>query len=362
MVHDADADLGDELAASAMPTAAGATTRRLTGGQCRRAVAGRQRRTPRPAQRRRRDGPRAVPTAVSRSTDTDAGRYRRAKMGNGSSASMVNHCECCGRGRVRMITSPRNPKRATSADQQPAQIEPADVLHRRPAGLHDLAAVGDVAGLQQHVANGPVAQSADAAAPDRQRTADRAAGRQGDALPDLGQRSIDVVDRRACAAAHGHLVGLDPLDARRRSHRANPGHRTAACAEPGDRHRIGCADFIGERRQIHAPSGTCCRSAHDAAVGSTLLGLARPVVSNERRRRAWASRSTGAEHQRHEVALLQTRCRARPTALRRLPRRRERSPHRRHGHDPSRRARACRTPAAGAGCRRRRGTRSSPAS
>ena len=65
-------------------------------------------------------------------------------------------------------------------------------------------------------------------------------------------------------------------------------------------------DFIGERRQIHAPSGTCCRSAHDAAVGSTLFGLARPVVSNERRRRACASRSTAREHQRHEVALLQT--------------------------------------------------------
>src|SRR4029079_10765010 len=76
-------------------------------------------------------------------------------------------------------------------------------------------------------------------------------------------------------------------------HDANTRHGTAARAEPGDGHWSGCADLLGEHRQIHAPSGTCCMSTHDTAVGRTLLGLARPVVSNERRSRACASRSMG---------------------------------------------------------------------
>ena len=165
---------------------------------------------------------------------------------------------------------------------------------------------------------------------------------------------------------HRHLVGLDPVDARRRGDAAHARHRPAARAEAGDRHRVRRCRPRRRRPSdphAHAPSGTCCSvAARRPALGSTLSGLASRWGRTPARSAAWAARSTGREHQRHQVALLQRRCRARrcstpPAATD-------------DAHDllaggvrpaPSCPARACRTPAAGGGCRRRRGTRSSPA-
>ena len=147
-----------------------------------------------------------------------------------------------------------------------------------PPALHDLARGGDVAGLQQHVAHRPVAQAADAAAADGERPADRAARRQGHALAELGQRGVELVDGRAGAAAHDHLVGLDPVDAGRRAargarRRPGPPRVPSPVIVTGP----SAPTSLGERRQIHAPSGTCCTSPHDAGDGSTLSGLASPV-------------------------------------------------------------------------------------
>jgi hypothetical protein len=53
--------------------------------------------------------------------------------------SIVNHCDAAARAGADDHVA-EEPERALRADQQPAQVEAADVLHRRAPGLHDLAA------------------------------------------------------------------------------------------------------------------------------------------------------------------------------------------------------------------------------
>ena len=176
-------------------------------------------------------------------------------------------------------------ERSERADEQAAQVVAADVLHGGSAGLHHLAVGQHDAGLEQRVANGPRAEAAHAAAPDGQDAPDRRAWpvRQGDALPVLGQSGVELGHRRGPAAPHRHLLRLDPLDARRCLHL--PGARAGwtadvplgPAADAGDRPLD--PHLIGEGRQIHAPSGTCCRSAQRLPAGRTLCGLATPSGS-----------------------------------------------------------------------------------
>ena len=107
---------------------------------------------------------------------------------------------------------------------------------------------------------------------------------------------------------------------------------------------------LGERRARSDP-----RARRDAAGGrrtatrraAPSAGCATPSGSNASRRRAWASRSSGAEHQRHVVALLEADAvLARQHAAGRdaTPRR---SPRPRRAPAPSRPARAGRTTSSG---------------
>ena len=123
------------------------------------------------------------------------------------------------------------------------------------------------------------------------------------AVVELGDRSCPAPQR------HRHLRRL-------RSSRSPPARRPTRTPgtgpprvpEPGDRDRAVAPTSSANARQIHAPSATAAatwRSPQPAGLGSTLPGLASPRGSNASRSAAWAARSTGREHQRHQVALLQ---------------------------------------------------------
>ena len=165
---------------------------------------------------------RAVPQHRDRSVEAgERARTDRSVAGEPAARSDA-------RGRVRRITSPRNPSVPREPTSSRQQVEPADVLHRRPARLHDLAGGRDVARLQQHVADGPVAEAADPAAADGQRTADRAAGRQRHALAVRRQRGVELGDRRAGAAPR-------PSSRRPGSIRCPTGAATGRTPGPGRR-------------------------------------------------------------------------------------------------------------------------------
>ena len=113
----------------------------------------------------------------------------------------------------------------------------------------------------------------------------------------LGQRGVEVGDPRASAHPHRQLRRLVLHDADWGADLARPGIRSAADvplrAPTDNRHRtrVDAADLRGEGVQIHAPSGTDCRSPQRDPDGSTFVGLATPSGSNASRRRACASTS-----------------------------------------------------------------------
>ena len=189
------------------------------------------------------------------------------------------------------------------------------------------------------------------------------AGGQRHGLTALGERGVELGDRRARAAPHGHLLRLDP---RRcppaRAPRVPGRHRAAdvplrAAADTRDRrrrHRPSSASAVRSTR----PPGTRCRSPQRLPAGRTLAGWRR---RRDRTRRAGAPgvEVVGGEQQRHEVALLEpdaVLARQHAAGGDATPRRSRRPP---RAPAPARPARARRTRAAGGGCRRRRGTRSS---
>ena len=198
-VHDADAQLGDERPAGRRrpigTCSPGATTARC-GRQRRRSVDRREARLSRP---------RRATSAGCPSSSTHARRAvpQHRRPGGATTTNSVDRVVGLGDEPLRVLGDragaqddvAEEAERAPRPDQQAAHVEPADVLDRRSAGLHDLPVGADVAGLQQRVAHRPVAQPADAAATDRQRATDGAARRQHRPLPDLGQRSGQVVDR-----------------------------------------------------------------------------------------------------------------------------------------------------------------------
>ena len=63
-------------------------------------------------------------------------------------------------------------QRAQRPDEQPAQVEAADVLHRGTATLDQPSVGRDIARLQQHVAQGALSQPPDPAVPYGQHPAD----------------------------------------------------------------------------------------------------------------------------------------------------------------------------------------------
>ena len=182
-------------------------------------------------------------------------------------------------------------------DEQAAEIEATDVLYRRPTRLDERAVGRHVARLEQHVADRAVTQPTDTAVAHRQHPANRGAFRVGQRheLTVDSQCIVDLAHRRSCAAAHGHLRGFVVDDPCRGAHgaclRVDRAADVPLCATTDNRHRPVGADRLDERAQIHAPSGTRCRSPHREPAGSTFVGFDTPSGSNTSRRRAWASRS-----------------------------------------------------------------------
>ena len=125
--------------------------------------------TRRRARRRRRPGsPRAGrgcgrrPTAMAR---RPVQRASHARTGRRSVDEPLGRSP--GSGWHRRVTCTSTPMRAERADQQPGQVEAADVLDRRSPALHQPSVGGDEAHLQHPVAERPVPEAAVAGQPGR---------------------------------------------------------------------------------------------------------------------------------------------------------------------------------------------------
>ena len=281
-----------------------------------------------------------------------------------------------GRAGVRSTTSPMTAERAERADEQPAQVEAAHVLHRRTAGLHQRAVGGDVADLEHSVAHrSPPGGGSRCGRPRARRrrsrpATSRRARRTGRAPASAASSSATVVPAPHPDGHLGRLVGDDPR--RRAAPRAPPGatarRRPTACARP--RRRPGRRSAARPRRRsvqsagrhhTHTPSGICWRSPQREPAGSTFVGVGAAVGVERVAQPGLGVEVVRREQQRHEVALLEpdaVLARQHAAGVDDTParsRRRRRAPAR------ARRARGRRRRAAGAGCRRRRGTRSSRA-
>ena len=240
VVDDADADLGDERARSASRDLAG---RRSTSARRSAAAAGRR------ARRRASTAACGVDVALVALEQHPRRRavpqHRRRPVQRGPSTSdgstaPANHCSQRGARPRAQDHVAEEPERAARPDEQPAQVEPADVLHRRPAGLDDLAGRRHVARLQHGVAHRAVAEPADPAAADGERAADRAARRERDAL---AVRRRAPSSSSATERARRRTTPSSPPAGSSRSPPARdtartPGDRPAAGAEPGDRDRV----------------------------------------------------------------------------------------------------------------------------
>jgi hypothetical protein len=116
-------------------------------------------------------------------------------------------------------------ERAVGAGQELAQVVAGDVLHHPPAGLDRLAVAGDASQAEEGVARRPgpdpprAREVAGEHAPDRlpARLAaqDRAVvgGLEGQLLPALVERLLDLGQRRAGGGGHHQLLGLVHRDA-----------------------------------------------------------------------------------------------------------------------------------------------------
>ena len=111
-------------------------------------------------------------------------------------------------------------QRAQRAHEQPAQVVAGDVLHRRPAGLHDPAVRRHHPGLEQHVAHRSPAAPPEPAVAHGQDAAHRGAvpRRQRHGLADLRQGGVELRHGGPGPHPHGHVRGLDGHDARRGPH------------------------------------------------------------------------------------------------------------------------------------------------
>ena len=204
-----------------------------------------------------------------------------------------------GRGRHRRRTSPSRPMVPSEPTSRRQRSKPLTFFTVGPARLDERALGRHVARLEQHVADRAVAQAAHAALahgeharrpwPPRRRAAPPA----GRARPAPRRPRRPSCPRRTArssppARTRRSLRGPAP--------RALPGATappTSHCVRPPtDRHRPLGADLVGERGQIHAPSGTRWRSPHREPAGSTFVGFDTPSGSNTSRRRACASRSS----------------------------------------------------------------------
>ena len=184
---------------------------------------------------------------------------------------------------------------------------------------------------------------------------------QRDALALLGERGVELGDGRARAARTVISSARDPLDRRTA---LRPGacpdrarrRRPTACARrrprPGPRRRPPRRTreidrSLGDAHTQRARRGCSAGRRNASPPGSTFCGLATPSGSNASRSRACASRSSGLNSMRHEVALLDADAvLARQHAAGRdaTPRR---SPRPRRAPAPARRARAGRTTSSG---------------
>ena len=174
------------------------------------------------------------PHRARRPTAPTSAGTARAQLATGRRVD-VYHCSNVARGRVRRITSPMNPSVPREPTSSRHRSNPLTFLTVGPPALTISPAGVDVAGLQQRVADRPVAEPADPAAPDRERTADGSGRRDRDRLPVRRQRGVELVDRRAGAALDRHLLRLgssrsrpapSPVARRRPVRHASPARRS----------------------------------------------------------------------------------------------------------------------------------------
>ena len=158
------------------------------------------------------------------------------------------------------------------ADEQAAEVEAADVLHRRAAGLHHLAGGRHVARLEQRVAHRAVAEAADA------RCARRASAPPtvppGGRTPPPGRRSASAASSSATGVPAPQRTvissGRIQLDARRGA--AHAAHAAAPA-------RRGC------RAPVIVPAPSAPTSSANGEVASDPRARpARGATSPQRRR------------------------------------------------------------------------------
>jgi len=116
-----------------------------------------------------------------------------------------------------LVRETEDPERA---DEQSAEIEPAHVLDRRSAGLHEVSLMIDEPDLQHDVADRAPPESVETTPSAGQRTSDRSAARIGsvDELTIVRERRVEFGDRGAGPDPHDHLVGLEVDHTRWRLH------------------------------------------------------------------------------------------------------------------------------------------------
>ena len=282
-----------------------------------------------------------------------------------------------GRGWHRSVTWTMHPERAERADEQPRQVVAGHVLHRRAAALHDPAVGGDEAHLEHAVAQRAVPEPPWPESPAASTPPTVAVGIariERALLAVLAEHRGELGHRRAGADGDRQVGGVVGA-------RCPTGPRTstavAGSAAPPTSHCVraptATTDVAAATRRERVDSSCEPRrsASHPRARrgpagarrsgcprGSTFVGVGAARRVERVAEAGLRVEVVGGEHQRHGVALLEPDAvLARQHAARGDAR----------GEDlvagavapaPRRPAPARRTRSAGAGCRRRRGTRS----
>ena len=251
--------------------------------------------------------------------------------------------------------------------------KPLTFLTVGPPPLHQPPVGGDEAHLQHPIAQRPVPEASMAREPDREDTADGRVVRtriERALLRRFAEHRRQLAHRRARADGDGEVGRVVDGDAARRVHLDRAGHRFApdlpvrAGADRSHRMRIRGSGrgARGSRRRAWSDPRALrypLQLPAPAALRQDLRGVGATRTGRTRRAGAPGRRDRRPRRPAASPPASRARCRARPRAPRRRRRTRRGSRRPPGGRAPRCRARASRRRSAGAGCRRRRGTRSS---
>ena len=212
------------------------------------------------------------------------GRCSRARASNGSTDADSQRVVAA-IGRVRRTTSPMKASVPSEPTIRRARSYPLTFFTVGPPAFTIAPGRGDRLHLEHGVAHGPVAEPAHPAPAHGQHPTDGrpGPGGQGDGLPVLGQRRVEVGHGRAGAHPHGHLGRLEGHDAGRRPHLP----RAAAARAPPTYH------WVRPPTQVTGPADSSAHLGRERARAAPFRSTAPPGRPGGRRsaiRRAAPSR------------------------------------------------------------------------